>query len=354
MNRKTFVMSHRATCKNWGWSWSFINENEKLIIFGAWTHHVEGNRCLILDEDWERDESGRRKNAYVESLENIQRVERGEYRLMTFPMVLSEAGSDDGVAKIDHIIPELMLKSLIHDGTGWYATDYIAGHPIPNVLASENEPPYKAKLPAIRDWLIEVARHKGKVTYGQVMKAFGIDRFSLRHAMDSLGHQAKNLNEPIITALIVNKKTQRCSPGLFNEFGVHDDEAERQLLYDFWMSNKRLTQAEAVTTDIEIKAARFVSVEARPEQAAFRRQVYLACKGKCVISGCDVLKALDAAHKHGRDWRLGHNRAEDGYLLRKDLHALYDHNLLWITVKGEVELAPSVVEHYKQFAGSKI
>lgn len=218
-----------------------------------------------------------------------------------------------------------------------------------------NTPTYKTKLPAIRDWLIEVARHEGQVTYGQVMEAFGIDRFSLRHAMDFLGHQAANLGEPIITALIVSKKTHRCSSGLAKEFGVYDDASERRRLYDFWMSNhKEPVQAEASTTDLEVKAARFVSVEARPDQAAFRRRVYLACKGNCVISGCDVLKALDAAHKHGRDWRLGHNRAEDGYLLRKDLHALYDNKLLWISDEGKVELDSSVMEHYKQFAGAKI
>jgi len=96
---------------------------------------------------------------------------------------------------------------------------------------------YKAKLPAMRDWLIEVARHKEPVEYGQVMKAFGIDRFSLRHAMDFLGHQADDLNEPIITALIIGKKSRKCSSGLAKEFGVLDDDAERQRLYDFWSSN---------------------------------------------------------------------------------------------------------------------
>ena len=126
---------------------------------------------------------------------------------------------------------------------------------------------------------------------------FGIDRFSLRHAMDSLGHQADNLDEPIITALIVNAKTRRCSTGLVKEFSVHDDDTERQRLYDFWMSNDREpTQPETRPFDIEVKAARFVSVEARPEQASFRRRVFLAYNGMCVIIGCDVVEALDAAH----------------------------------------------------------
>jgi hypothetical protein len=219
----------------------------------------------------------------------------------------------------------------------------------------DNKAAYKQKLPALRDWLIEVARHRGMVTYGQVMEAFGIDRFSLRHAMDFLGHQADNRDEPIITALIVSKETQHCSSGLAKEFGVLDDTAERVRLYEFWTA-KDNEEAIAVpaSTDLEQKAARFVSVEARPDQAAFRRRVFLACNGRCVISGCDVVKALDAAHRRGRSWRLGHNRADDGYLLRRDLHALYDNGLLHITDEGLVELDATVLEYYQEFAGTRL
>jgi hypothetical protein len=219
----------------------------------------------------------------------------------------------------------------------------------------DNKAAYKQKLPALRDWLIEVARHRGMVTYGQVMEAFGIDRFSLRHAMDFLGHQADNRDEPIITALIVSKETQHCSSGLAKEFGVLDDTAERVRLYEFWTA-KDNEEAIAVpaSTDLEQKAARFVSVEARPDQAAFRRRVFLACNGRCVISGCDVVKALDAAHRKGRSWRLGHNRADDGYLLRRDLHALYDNGLLHITDEGLVELDATVLEYYQEFAGTRL
>jgi hypothetical protein len=211
---------------------------------------------------------------------------------------------------------------------------------------------YKAKLPAIRDWLIEIARSKGWITYGQVMNAFGIDRHSLRHAMDILGHQADNLDEPIITALIVGKSTGHCSSGFAKEFGVQEDETERKRLYEYWATTDTAPEfPEPAAADLEVKAARFVSVEARPDQAAFRRRVFLAFRGRCIVSGCDVVKALDAAHKHGRDWRLGHNEAKDGYLLRKDLHALYDNGLLSFTDDGRVVLSPSVVEHYSEFSG---
>ena len=86
----------------------------------------------------------------------------------------------------------------------------------------------------------------------------------------------------------------------------------------------------------------------------FRRNVFIAYGGACVISGCTVIQALDAAHRIGRSWRLGHNEGEDGYLLRKDLHALYDAQLLTISAKGVVALHPSIVEHYKSLVGARL
>ncbi len=214
---------------------------------------------------------------------------------------------------------------------------------------------YKRNLPAMREWLIEVARSNGKVFYSEMMQVFDIDRFSLRHAMDYLGHQSDNLDEPIITALIVSKGTDHCSVGFSKEFEVRDDEAERNRLYEYWTNNSPTQHnLEPSPTDLKAKAIRFAIVATRPDQAAFRREVYEACGGRCVISGCDVDKVLDAAHKHGRDWRLGHNKAEDGYLLRKDLHALYDMNLLTIADDGVLSLAPEALDHYKDYAGKKL
>jgi hypothetical protein len=208
---------------------------------------------------------------------------------------------------------------------------------------------YKEKLPAMRDWLINLARARGKVAYSEMMLAFGVDRFSLRFAMDYLGHQAQNQDEPVLTALIVGKSTGRCSPGLEKEFGVTDDEAERQALYAYWSAEEATQAPQQETTDsLKARAAKFASVEVRPDQAAFRRLVYEKFDGVCALSGCEVRQALDAAHYKGRDWRKGHNGAEDGFLVRKDLHALYDAGLLRITADGVVECD---VAHYAQFNG---
>lgn len=99
----------------------------------------------------------------------------------------------------------------------------------------KGEATYRQKLPAIRAWLIDVARRGEKVTYGEVMERFAVDRFSLRHAMDSLGHQAHENGEPVLTAVIVSKQTRRCSEGLAKEFGIQDDQQERERLRTFWL-----------------------------------------------------------------------------------------------------------------------
>lgn len=270
-----------------------------------------------------------------------------EYRMQNISAVLDELGKSwiPGLKPASNVGSNVKerIRNLLSDWSDISVDSYSA--------------PYKKKLPAMRSWLIEVAKSKTPVTYQEVMEVFDLDRFSLRHAMDILGHESENRDEPIITALIVNKKTRRCSEGLASEFEVYDDQRERESLYDFWRDNpssSAFTNDKYYSDDPEVRAARFVSVEARPDQAAFRRRVFWRCQQKCVISGCNIVEALDAAHIHGRDWRLGHNSADDGYLLRKDLHALYDKGLLQITESGEIKLSDSIKQHYGQYQGKLI
>lgn len=98
-------------------------------------------------------------------------------------------------------------------------------------------------------------------------------------------------------------------------------------------------------------AIKFALVETRPEQALFRKRVYLNCKGRCVISGCDVPEALDAAHLTGRNWRSGENAKEDGILLRKDIHALYDSMLIKIDDQGRVAVSSDALNSYEELNG---
>lgn len=211
---------------------------------------------------------------------------------------------------------------------------------------------YKIKLPAMREWLIRVAQHGRPITYGEAITAFKLDRFTLVHALAKLGRQSKELDEPILSAMVVNKKTGRCGPGFDAEFGINDV-AEREKLHSFWAGQTLRLPALSSAADSEERMARFVSKEARPQQAAFRRRVFEVCSGRCVISGCDLVEALDAAHKKGRDWRK-HNTGHDGYVLRKDLHALYDNDLLNVESDGTITFHLSALLQYGKYAGKKV
>lgn len=219
---------------------------------------------------------------------------------------------------------------------------------------------YQVKVPAIRASLIEVCGSKGTVTYSDVMNRFGLTFYPLRNAMSKLGHDCKKAGEPIITALIVDKETGRCSQGLFEEFHIDDDELERQRCYALWAP---MGAAQAKTAgapekpeqpqddDLWQRAVRFAQVEVWTQQRAFREAVFRACRGRCVISGCDVPEALEAAHLTGTDWRQGQNNEEHGILLRRDLHALYDCELLRVSDVGVVRLDSRVADYYKEFQG---
>jgi hypothetical protein len=63
-----------------------------------------------------------------------------------------------------------------------------------------------------------------------------------------------------------------------------------------------------------------------------------------LLSACPTLLSMPS-------WLGGDvfNRAHDGYLLRKDLHALYDAGELTITEDGRVGLSQSAIERYRQF-----
>ena len=141
MSRKQFIESQGATCQNWTWSWSFINEEEKVIIFGAWDLNTVGSSSQILSEDWRISRKGRKQPAYEQSREHIRLVEEEGFQLKTFPMTYSKANEEDdtGPAKIDGFVPELTEKTMKRVGNNWYASD----DALNSLLTEEIEAPEK-------------------------------------------------------------------------------------------------------------------------------------------------------------------------------------------------------------------
>ncbi len=142
MSRRQFIESQGATCRNWTWSWSFINEKDKIIIFGAWDLHTEGNTALILSEDWKTNETGRKQPAYDQSREHIRLIEEEGYRLKTFPIIYSDAKKNKegvGPAAIEDFTPELTTKSLKKVGSSWYASDNVISNFLPEEVVTPDQ-----------------------------------------------------------------------------------------------------------------------------------------------------------------------------------------------------------------------
>jgi 5-methylcytosine-specific restriction protein A len=138
MSRRKFIESQGATCKNWQWSWSFINKAKRIIIFGAWDRNTDGKRTKILSEDWKESQRGK-KPAFSQSLEHIRLIEEEGYQLMTFTMHWKDG--KDGHPKIGGFIPKLTKRKLTKVGGDWFASDYDDTSSV--ILAEEISSPEK-------------------------------------------------------------------------------------------------------------------------------------------------------------------------------------------------------------------
>lgn len=139
MSRKKFIESIGGTCKNWNWSWSFVNHDERIVIFGAWDINTTANNSLILDSKWEFSDSGRKNAAFFEACEYISLIEKQNYRLKTFLMIYSNEKKDEngvGPATIKEFIPELNDRILSKIGKSWYASEILTTAILPEEVTT--------------------------------------------------------------------------------------------------------------------------------------------------------------------------------------------------------------------------
>jgi len=89
-----------------------------------------------------------------------------------------------------------------------------------------------------------------------------------------------------------------------------------------------------------------VVVSPRLGQGAFRVVVTDAYERRCAISGERVLPVLEAAHIH-RYARGGEHRVENGILLRRDLHTLFDRGYFTIDPSLRIEVSRRIREEFE-------
>lgn len=96
-------------------------------------------------------------------------------------------------------------------------------------------------------------------------------------------------------------------------------------------------------------------IKQRRGQPKFRKELIAAYEGKCVITDCDIVEILEAAHIN--PFRgIKDNHISNGLLLRADIHTLFDLNLLAIhPIEMCVYLSTTLQKlPYKQFEGRKL
>lgn len=104
----------------------------------------------------------------------------------------------------------------------------------------------------------------------------------------------------------------------------------------------------------ENRQKRLAETWSRPNQAKFRKGVFDLFGARCVVTGCETLTALEAAHvvpvSEG-----GTDDAWNGIPLRADIHRLFDINAITIQSDTlEVGVAQSISSDYGQYRGTKL
>ena len=111
---------------------------------------------------------------------------------------------------------------------------------------------------------------------------------------------------------------------------IHEQPKEESLL-------KALDQIRASEVISEVERKRIQTRVARPNQAAFRKDVLKACE-RCVITNVMMPEILEAAHIKPFKYN-GEDTVANGFAMRVDIHTLFDAGHLRISPEGDIELS---------------
>jgi len=90
----------------------------------------------------------------------------------------------------------------------------------------------------VRERLIEVVRHRGLITYGELMRDFGLARGrQIGEVLGEISEYEHAQGRPFLSAIVVNKGGLRPSGGFRGVRGVSRDvpwEYYRDQVHDYW------------------------------------------------------------------------------------------------------------------------
>lgn len=113
---------------------------------------------------------------------------------------------------------------------------------------------------------------------------------------------------------------------------------------------------EYIPSYTDERSATLRRIMQRRGQQKFRRSLLARYQEKCVVTGCQIVDLLEAAHINPHRGAKD-NVPENGLLLRADIHTLFDLHLLAIEPKTyKVVLSPVIAgdREYKKLTGKKL
>lgn len=200
-------------------------------------------------------------------------------------------------------------------------------------------------------------RYAPKAVVGLAIKhltgeLLGPERFSGGEGASSANRVLRDLG-----FTIVPKEDQPAAPSSRNSPSISAVRSDGAATSDLKGTLDRL-EDEGYFSPSSIKDNRektFREIVARRGQGRFRESLLKAYEGRCSVSGCDAESALEAAHLIPY---LGKqtNHAQNGILLRADIHTLFDLDLIGIDPRTlKLCLGPPLTDSsYSEFEGCEL
>ncbi|HDS1037540.1 TPA: HNH endonuclease [Stenotrophomonas maltophilia] len=197
--------------------------------------------------------------------------------------------------------------------------------------------------------------------YRGLSETYGRRTGSWEYRMQNISHVLDQAGLPWLTGLKpashagsgVEKKLSTLLGLPFDNHTLTSGETREILERNSLVSEAQYIQHTAISADERERV--LATIVRRRGQPAFREALLKLYGGRCVISGCDVTDALEAAHIC--PYRGGHSDSIDnGLLLRADIHTLFDLYLVSIDPNSVTTVVcPALMESmYGSLHGSPV
>lgn len=176
-----------------------------------------------------------------------------------------------------------------------------------------------------------------------------------------LGRVTKNhaLNGSSPTLYLQDDRAPEVAAALWNHPGVRDL-AKITPPISVWLPDEEADEDKsndsATYNPLEGDRRQMVvrQIRERRGQQQFRDSLRERYGDRCLVTGCEVLAVLEAAHISPYRGE-GDNHPENGLLLRADIHTLFDLDLIGIEPdRLQVELHPAIANEYGNLSGTTL